>query len=229
MKKHAIPNVLLILLLISFIISCHQTDSNAVHIGQYTPAQLDSLTLQSLKKIDNYPFYAMTYYSNYGFDNYLKGKKNYPITWANTDTNQFFWRCSCFASMGKDGDKLYGRNFDYFNTVPLLLYTNPQNGHASISMVDIQFLGYDQLNHLSDSIDSRKALLNAPWLPIDGINEKGVTASLLAVEEALAQQLPTEAARVRLAHFLEAIQALQPSLPTPPCTRRRRRRKRNPP
>jgi predicted choloylglycine hydrolase len=183
MKRNSEFYIMLFPLLILFIISCQQIDNNAPNLSQYSSAQLDSLTLYSLKKINSYPFYTMTYYSDYGFDDYLKGKKDYPVTWANTDISQFYWRCSCFASMGRDGDKLYGRNFDYFNTVPLLLYTNPQNGHASMSMVDIQFLGYDQLNHLPDSIDSRKALLNAPWLPVDGINEKGVTAGLLAVEE----------------------------------------------
>lgn len=183
MKRNSVSYVTLFSLLIYFIVSCHQTDSNDLNLGQYSREQLDSLTLNSLKKIDDYPFYAMTYYGDYGFDNYLKGNKGYPIAWTDVNKNKFHRRCSCFAAMGKKSCFFYGRNFDYHNSVPLILYTKPRNGHASMSMVDIQFLGYDQLNHLPDSITSRKELLDAPWLPIDGINERGVTIGLLAVEE----------------------------------------------
>lgn len=183
MKRNLKFYITLFLLLIAFIISCSESNNNTPNRAQYSPAQLDSLTLNSLKKVDNYPFYAMIYYGDYGFANYLKGKKNYPITWTPIYTKKYHMGCTCFASMGKKSDPLYGRNFDYHNSIPLILYTKPDSGYASISMVDIQFLGYNKSDNLPDSKKSRKALLNAPWLPLDGINEKGVTIGLLRVEE----------------------------------------------
>ncbi len=183
MKRHLKFYVILFLLLIVIIISFLELNNNTPNPTQYSPAQLDSLTLNSLKKVDNYPFYTMIYYGDYEFDNYLKGEKDYPLIWTSINTNKDHRGCTCFTSMGNKSEPLYGRNFDYHNSIPLILYTKPDNGYASISMVDIQFFGYNKSDYLPDSINSRKALLNAPWLPIDGINEKGVTIGLLRVEE----------------------------------------------
>lgn len=161
MKRNLKFYIILFLLLIAFIISFHEI-YNTPNLAQYSPAQLDNLTLNSLKKVDDYPFYTMIYYSDYGFDKYLKGEKAYPVIWTSIITHKDHGGCTCFASMGKKHDPLYGRNFDYYNSIPLILYTKPDNGYASISMVDIQFCGYNKPNYLPDSINSRKALLNAP-------------------------------------------------------------------
>lgn len=55
-------------------------------------------------------------------------------------------------------------------------------GYASVSMTDLEFFGYNS-KHLPDSTTNRMQLLKTPWLPIDGINEKGVTIGLMAVEK----------------------------------------------
>ena len=77
---HNIPYLILaILLLVS---NCNEkavTPQDDIY-SNFTRAQLDSLSLVSLQKVDDYPLYTMTYYGDYGFSNYIKpGNKNFSL------------------------------------------------------------------------------------------------------------------------------------------------------
>jgi hypothetical protein len=78
----------------------------------------------------------------------------------------------------------FGRNFDWEYSPAVLLFTNPPDGYASVSMVDIAYLGFDegQVNSLTElALEERQALLNAPEWPFDGMNEKGLVIGMAAV------------------------------------------------
>ena len=52
--------------------------------------------------------------------------------------------CSSFTARTEDGDYLLGRNYDFDQTNTAIVHTNPGNGkHASISTIDLQFIGID--------------------------------------------------------------------------------------
>jgi hypothetical protein len=82
-----------------------------------------------------------------------------------------------------DADKFYGRNFDWEASPALLLFNHPTDGYASVSMVDMAYLGIDaDINRLTElPLDQRKALLDAPALPFDGMNERGLAVGMAAV------------------------------------------------
>lgn len=62
--------------------------------------------------------------------------------------------------------------------------TNPDNGYASVSTVNLSFAGYGKDNLPSSGISFHNFLaLAAPYLPFDGMNEKGLCIALLAVPE----------------------------------------------
>jgi hypothetical protein len=85
---------------------------------------------------------------------------------------------------GEPGDRLYGRNFDWRFSPALLLFTDPPDGYASVSMVDIEYLGFggDRSASLLDlPLDQRRALLETPALPFDGMNERGLAIGMAAV------------------------------------------------
>lgn len=66
----------------------------------------------------------------------------------------------------------------------MLLFTDPPDGYASVSMVDIAYLGFGgtKAGTLLDlSLIERRALLNAPFLPFDGLNERGLAVGMAAV------------------------------------------------
>lgn len=86
--------------------------------------------------------------------------------------------CSSFTARTEDGDYLLGRNYDFDQTNTAIVYTNPGNGkHASISTIDLQFIGIDPkkgVNGISDKIK----LLAAPYVPLDGVNDAGVSCGI---------------------------------------------------
>jgi hypothetical protein len=94
------------------------------------------------------------------------------------------WACSLFAALGDPDRLLYGRNFDWEYSPAVLLFTDPPDGYASVSMVDIAYFGFEgaQAAALTDlPLTERRALLDAPRLPFDGINERGLVVGMAAV------------------------------------------------
>lgn len=84
--------------------------------------------------------------------------------------------CSSFTTIDENGNNLFGRNYDFASTSSLILHTNPGNGrHASISSVDLQFLGLgDGINGLIDNLTA----IAAAYAPLDGMNDAGVSCGI---------------------------------------------------
>ena len=152
-------------------------------------------TLFSLEKIDDYGAYQMTYYGDYGFDEFLEVGAS-----SDKDIEKFVTKrllrgmpidlgvtgdgCTAFVTRNEKGEVIYGRNFDFLYAPSLQLYTEPKNGYKSVSTVNLSFAGYSE-NFLPDgSLFDKFLTLAAPFLPFDGMNEKGVAIALLAVPEA---------------------------------------------
>ncbi len=152
-------------------------------------------SLMSLEKVDKYGMYQMTYYGDYGFDEFLEvGARNdadieafvtkrllkgLPINLGVTGDG-----CTAFVVKNESGDILFGRNFDFLYAPSLQLYTAPNNGYASVSTVNLAFAGYSGDNLPYGSFFDTFLTLAAPFLPFDGMNEKGLAIALLAVPKA---------------------------------------------
>jgi len=152
-------------------------------------------TISSITKIDDYGAYQMTYYGDYGFDKFLEVGaesdadiekfvvkrllKGLPIDLGITGGG-----CTCFSVKNEQGEILYGRNFDYSYSPTLQVYTEPKNGYASISTVSLSFIGYSEEYLPEGSVFNKFLTLAAPYLPCDGMNEKGVVIASLSVPEA---------------------------------------------
>ena len=130
-------------------------------------------TLSSLAKVDDYPLYTLHYYGAY----------NLRMSSIEQSTDSA-WACSLFAALGDTSNLLYGRNFDWEFSPALLVFTAPPDGYATVSMVDIAYLGFagDRATRLLDlSLAERRALLNALSMPFDGMNERGLVVGMAAV------------------------------------------------
>jgi predicted choloylglycine hydrolase len=67
----------------------------------------------------------------------------------------------------------------------LLLFTDPPDGYASVSMVDADYLGFGQHSDDAPLSDLEKeGLLRAPYMPFDGMNEYGLAVGMMAVPHA---------------------------------------------
>ena len=152
-------------------------------------------TLSSLEKVDDYPLYTMRYFG--GYDQRLSLDTLQESVIADLPKPSLIaWACSLFAALGDAENMLFGRNFDWEYSPAVLLFTNPPGGYASVSMVDIAFLGFGetQAGNLIDlPLDERLALLDAPFLPFDGMNEHGLTVGMAAVPPGHMQINPDKA------------------------------------
>jgi hypothetical protein len=149
---------------------------------QANPPNSVNETLASLRKVDNYPLYEMHYDGDYGFGEYLrKGGGELPTPEAGLSKTERAFGCTCFAALAQGGETIFGRNFDWYENPALILFTDPPEGYASVSMVDITYLGYEK--GISASAN-RQALLRAPFLPFDGMNEYGLAVGMMAVDYA---------------------------------------------
>ena len=119
----------------------------------------------ALRKVDDFPLYELT------------STAATPSVYAGLKTPG--WACTVFFGAG--GDPILGRNFDFHDEPALLLRHHPPGAYASISMVDVSYLGFDR-GHL-DGI-SAEGLKGAAAIPFDGMNEKGVAVAMAAVPDA---------------------------------------------
>ncbi len=86
--------------------------------------------------------------------------------------------CSSFTCVTEDGDRLFGRNYDFSQTTSMIVHTNPGgNRYSSISSVDLQFLGITEGKEI-DGLLNTLITLAAPYAPLDGVNEKGVSCGI---------------------------------------------------
>jgi len=155
------------------------------------------VTYNSLKQVNdgnkNYPFFSMTYKGDYGFDDYLKtGAKN--ITeYIKITLNETAHRlggisikespnCSSFTAIAPNGDRLFARNLDTGQAIPLCLKTSPTNGYKSMSMVNLYHLDYDKDNMPKVFSERFVNIFGAPYFPLEGMNEHGLSMSLLTAK-----------------------------------------------
>jgi predicted choloylglycine hydrolase len=141
-------------------------------------------TLNSLQKVDDYPLYVMTYHGDYGFKDFLQTGRRAELV---PSAARQEWACSVFSTLNREGRPVLGRNFDWHNRATLLLYTDSPDGYASVSMVDVEYLGFNKKN---PSWDDRQGLLEAPYWPFDGMNEAGLAVGMMAVPHAQSSDDP---------------------------------------
>ena len=134
--------------------------------------------MASLEKVNDYPLYVMRYKGEYFFDFFAeRGVEWGPYRKLYDKINPA--ACTSFAALSPKADAFFGRNFDWKHSSSLLLFTEPPNGYASVSMVDLFYLGLEGLQEIPWA--RRINLLGSPYATIDGMNECGVAIAQNAV------------------------------------------------
>lgn len=158
------------------------TPTTTVHSVDYSNLGLsysEIKTLLSLEQIDDYPLYKMNYYADYS-----TASLDLVFQVGEIEISDRVWGCSVFAALGDPENRLYGRNFDWEFSPTLLLFTDPSDGYASVSMVDLVFLGFrgEAANRLTEKpLDILQSLLASPRFSFDGMNEMGLVVGMAAV------------------------------------------------
>ena len=100
--------------------------------------------------------------------------------------------CSAFTSVTPEGDRLFARNYDFSKTNTMVVFTEQNEGrHASISTVNLQFLGVDVDKNMESLMD-KIICLAAPYAPLDGINDAGVSCGIFMSYQGGEKTMPTD-------------------------------------
>ncbi len=95
------------------------------------------------------------------------------------DGNSF--GCSTLYVQNTNGDFLFGRNFDWNACNAMIVQNQPQNGYASISTVNTDFISMSGVK-LSSLPDKIQALIGL-YAPLDGLNEMGLAVSVNMIQD----------------------------------------------
>ena len=88
--------------------------------------------------------------------------------------------CTAFTLTDDNGQVHMGRNYDFKNdTSAMLVYCTPKNGYKSVGFAAMDNVSANQPD---ESIKKRLASLTAPFICLDGINEKGVSIAVLTLD-----------------------------------------------
>lgn len=144
---------------------------------------------KSVEKIND-GLYIAEYIGDYGFDTYLRSGGGDSIL----DLQDFLHKylschiercdeppqirhgCSTVAATTPDGRPVFGRNYDWEKGRVMLVHTVPTKGYESISTTALDFLGYGE-DWEPIGFTSKMMSLATIYIPIDGMNEKGLVVA----------------------------------------------------
>lgn len=89
--------------------------------------------------------------------------------------------CSTFIAENPQGGYIFGRNLDNQETDFAVVKTAPKTGYASVSVVNLSFLGYNE-ELKPDKLTNKINMLALPYFPLDGMNEKGLAVGVLQLQ-----------------------------------------------
>lgn len=184
MRKHLL--LLLILTLVCSACGNISADAPVKHTEIAAPTEdpwpglswEEEQTLASLEKVADFPVYTMHFTGGYTSPAAV-GEFSSPAGLSGSS-----WACTLFAVLADEDNNLFGRNFDWEYSPVLVLYTDPPDGYASVSIVDLAYSGFTarEIPRLDElPLDERTSLLNAPLMPFDGMNEHGLAIGMAAV------------------------------------------------
>lgn len=102
--------------------------------------------------------------------------------------------CSTIAIQSPEGDALFGRNFDWENCEAMVVEAHPENGYASLSTVNMDFITQNVgggMVGMALNLDEVKTLA-ALYAPLDGMNEAGLAVSVNMIQDSAAIEQNTE-------------------------------------
>jgi hypothetical protein len=147
-------------------------------------------TIRNIKRIED-DLYRLDYYADYKLDELLnQGAKDVEELTKFVSKKLFFGypikveenlsACSAFGAITPEGKRIVGRNFDYPNTGAMVVYTQPKNAYRSYSMICLAHLDMTKENDtMPNKLIGRIKALSSPYACVDGLNEKGLSVSVL--------------------------------------------------
>jgi len=152
--------------------------------------------INSIKKISSEKsIYYMEVDGDYYFEEFLKSggassdkavgaflTKHISKGFYSVDVKETGPACSTISAASPDGSHVWGRNFDWTNSVPIIVKCVPKNGYSSISTCDFKNITSSS-DVVPEGIENKIISIAALYVPMDGINEAGLCVADLEVNE----------------------------------------------
>ncbi len=154
--------------------------------------------------------YYLEYQGDYGFDAFLQqggaasdaAMGTYIATFlsggmiaeASLPIESAQFGCSALSVQHADSGMLFGRNFDFSPACrAIIVHTIPENGYESYSTSNLNFLGFGE-GWKPEGMQNQYMALAAIYVPLDGMNEKGLCVADLICGDAEETHQQTERA-----------------------------------
>lgn len=197
-------------------------------IGGYLLFRSQLAAIGTIEKVDD-GLYTMTYKGDYGFAAFLEKGGAASDAEVGDHITEFlshgFYKvkpqtqkqgCSTVYTKGETGGYLFGRNYDWRDCTIMVVQTKPEDGYASVSTCNMDFLGFGE-GYLPEGFANKMLALSSVYVPLDGINEKGLCVAdlIIDVEEETCQDTgkpnltTTTAIRLLLDHAANVREAVE--------------------
>ena len=90
--------------------------------------------------------------------------------------------CSVLSAQSADGSHLWGRNYDWTDSVPIIVRHIPKEGYTSLSTCDFRNITGNGKT-LPKGMMNQMLAIAALYVPLDGVNEAGLCVADLEVNE----------------------------------------------
>ena len=163
--------------------------------GTYRLFREEMQIIGSIQKEKDNPFYEMTFHTDYHMDEILQKKIKSDDELAEVLAGYIshgFYKpegeyrteigCSTITARTSDGRLLWGRNFDWDKSTPIVVKSIPEKGYRSIATCEFGNITGDENPNL-DSMGNKFLAVASYYVPMDGINEKGLCVADLEVNE----------------------------------------------
>ncbi len=158
-------------------------------------------TIRSIEKMtaygDGYNLYRMDVKYDYNLDKIIESglsddqsmvnaivKEALPLLPVSIQAPSF--GCTAFTMRDTDGAVHMGRNYDFKDdTSAMLVCCTPRNGYTSVALAALNNIS---ANTPDAGAKQRLSALTAPFVCLDGMNEKGVSIAVLTLDSAPAVQ-----------------------------------------
>lgn len=149
----------------------------------------------TIEKIGEKPAYYMEADSSYHFEEFLEqggASSDEEVSafltekiskgFYSVDIENEGRACSTISAETPEGNHIWGRNFDWTGSVPIIVKCTPEDGYSSISTCDFQNIT-GSTETLPEGMVNQMLAIAALYVPMDGINEAGLCVADLEVNE----------------------------------------------
>lgn len=208
MWKNRLASGLLLLMSVFCLAGCKNMKADQMTVGGRNKETLVSEENMEMENIENVlltneirelenGLSAVKYEGDYGFDAFLSAGgassdrevigflAENLLSGMDIGFSQESFGCSTISVKSEDGDFLFGRNFDWNSCNAMVVAAYPENGYASISTVNMDFVNQGAgggITGMALQMDQVKVLA-ALYAPLDGMNEKGLAVSVNMIQD----------------------------------------------